>query len=121
MSRPLYATAGHAIVIFGSLNINLVVQAPRLPRAGETLFGDRSVTVPGGKGANQAIAAARMGGRVAMIGCVGQDAFGDMHLANLAAAGVDASRVAAGRCLNGHRADHCRRERGEYAGVRGRR
>jgi len=85
MSKP--------IVIFGSLNIDLVVQVPRLPGAGETLPGDRFVTVPGGKGANQAIAAARMGGRVAMIGCVGSDAFGDMQLANLAQAGVDHSRV----------------------------
>lgn len=81
------------ILVFGSLNIDLVVQAPRLPRPGETLPGDRFVTVPGGKGANQAIAAARAGGRVAMIGCVGTDAFGDMQLANLAQAGVDNSRV----------------------------
>ncbi len=93
MSKPMPQAAGHAIVIFGSLNIDLVVRAPRLPRAGETLPGDRFVTVPGGKGANQAIAAARMGGRVAMIGCVGTDAFGDMQLANLAQAGVDSSRI----------------------------
>ena len=59
------------IVIFGSLNVDLVVQAPRL-LCGETLPGDRFVVVPGGKGANQAIGAARQGGRVAMIGCVGR-------------------------------------------------
>lgn len=81
------------IVVFGSLNIDLVVQASRLPRTGETLPGDRFVTMLGGKGANQAIAMARLGGRVAMIGSVGRDTFGDLQLANLAAAGVDVSRV----------------------------
>lgn len=64
------------IVIVGSLNMDLVIRAQRLPRPGETLAGDTFGTVPGGKGANQAVAAARLGASVAMIGCVGDDAYG---------------------------------------------
>jgi len=64
------------VVIVGSLNMDLVVRAPRLPVPGETLLGRTFSTVPGGKGANQAVAAARLGARTAMIGCVGDDAFG---------------------------------------------
>ena len=64
------------VLIIGSLNMDLVAQAERLPRAGETLLGQSFATVPGGKGANQAVAAARLGGQVAMIGCVGADAYG---------------------------------------------
>jgi ribokinase len=64
------------VVIVGSLNMDLVTRAPRLPRGGETLAGHSFVTVPGGKGANQAVAAARLGAQVAMIGCVGDDAYG---------------------------------------------
>jgi ribokinase len=56
--------------------MDLVVHAPRLPSRGETLLGDRFETVNGGKGANQAVAAARLGGQVAMVGCVGTDGFG---------------------------------------------
>ncbi|RRV05248.1 ribokinase [Pseudomonas sp. v388] len=64
------------IVIVGSLNMDLVIRAQRLPRPGETLAGDTFGTMPGGKGANQAVAAARLGASVAMIGCVGEDAYG---------------------------------------------
>ncbi|MCX6032030.1 MAG: ribokinase [Chloroflexi bacterium] len=81
------------IVVFGSLNMDLVIQAPRHPRPGETLTGGPFRTIPGGKGANQAVAAARMGGQVTMIGAVGADGFGDELIANLAAAGVDTSRI----------------------------
>ncbi len=81
------------IVVFGSLNMDLVIQAPRHPRPGETLTGGPFRTIPGGKGANQAVAAARMGGQVTMIGAVGVDGFGDELIANLAAAGVDTSRI----------------------------
>ena len=64
------------ILVLGSLNMDLVARVERLPQPGETLMGDRFVTVPGGKGANQAVAAARLGARVAMVGRVGKDAFG---------------------------------------------
>lgn len=67
------------VVVVGSLNMDLVTRAPRLPGPGETLSGDSFVTVSGGKGANQAVAAARLGAHVAMIGCVGDDAYGE-HL-----------------------------------------
>jgi len=81
------------IVVVGSLNMDLVIQAPRHPLPGETITGGPFRTIPGGKGANQAVAAARMGGHVTMIGRVGADAFGDQLIANLAAAGVDIGRM----------------------------
>ncbi len=81
------------ILIFGSLNMDLVIQAPRHPRPGETLTGGPFRTIPGGKGANQAVAAARLGGQVTMIGAVGADGFGDELIANLAAAGVATGRI----------------------------
>lgn len=81
------------IVVVGSLNMDLVVRAPRLPRPGETLSGGPFATYPGGKGANQAVAAARLGAQVAMVGRVGEDAFGSELAGVLAAAGVDASEV----------------------------
>jgi ribokinase len=81
------------IVVVGSANMDLVVNAPVLPRPGETVLGERFVTIPGGKGANQAIAAARAGGRCAFIGAVGQDDFGETMRKNLAASGVDVARL----------------------------
>jgi ribokinase len=81
------------VVVFGSLNMDLVIQAPRHPRPGETITGGPFSIIPGGKGANQAVAAARLGGQVSMIGAVGADAFGDALIANLQAAGVNAGRV----------------------------
>ncbi|WP_268796746.1 ribokinase [Pseudomonas huanghezhanensis] len=83
------------VVIVGSLNMDLVTRAPRLPRGGETLAGHSFVTVPGGKGANQAVAAARLGASVAMIGCVGDDAYGDQLRAALVAEGIDCTAVTA--------------------------
>ncbi len=83
------------VVIVGSLNMDLVARAPRLPRAGETLAGDSFVTVPGGKGANQAVAAARLGAGVAMIGCVGDDAYGEQLRSALLAEGIDCQAVTA--------------------------
>ena len=77
------------VVIVGSLNTDLVTRAPRLPRAGETLAGHSFVTVPGGKGANQAVAAARLGASVAMIGCVGDDAYGEQLRTALLQEGID--------------------------------
>jgi len=81
------------IVVVGSLNMDLVVRAPRLPRPGETLSGGPFATYPGGKGANQAVAAAMLGASVAMVGRVGDDAFGRELAAVLAGAGVDGAEV----------------------------
>jgi len=83
------------VVIVGSLNMDLVTRAPRLPRGGETLAGHSFVTVPGGKGANQAVAAARLGASVAMVGCVGDDAYGDQLRTALLAEGIDCDAVTA--------------------------
>jgi ribokinase len=80
-------------VVLGSLNADLVVSVPRLPRPAETVLGDRLRTFPGGKGANQAVAAARLGGSVCMVGRVGEDTFGALLLQSLAADGVDTTRV----------------------------
>jgi ribokinase len=81
------------IVVFGSINIDLVVPVERLPRPGETVLGPHYTLVPGGKGANQALAAARAGGEVRMIGRVGRDGFADLALADLKAAGIDLSSL----------------------------
>jgi ribokinase len=81
------------IVIAGSANIDLVGLASRLPLPGETVLGDDFMMTPGGKGANQAIAAARAGGRTTFLGAIGSDAFGVTINARLTAAGVDASHV----------------------------
>ena len=81
------------IVVFGSVNIDLVVPVDRLPRPGETVLGPHYTLVPGGKGANQALAAARAGGAVHMIGRVGRDGFANLALAELKAAGIDLSSL----------------------------
>jgi len=83
------------MVVVGSLNMDLVVRVPRHPQPGETLLGSAYETHPGGKGANQAVAAARAGGRVVMIGRVGQDAFGQRLREGLQQDGIDASAVLA--------------------------
>ncbi len=82
-----------SIMVVGSLNEDLVVRVDRWPDAGETIFGERLDRAPGGKGANQAAAAARLGGDVAMVGRVGDDAAGHDLRAGLAALGVDVTRV----------------------------
>jgi ribokinase len=81
------------IVVVGSLNMDLVVRAPRLPRPGETVAGRSFAQVPGGKGANQAVAAALLGADVSLIGRVGDDAFGRTLIDSLAGRGVDAGCV----------------------------
>ncbi|WP_299029938.1 ribokinase [uncultured Thermanaerothrix sp.] len=81
------------VVIVGSLNMDLVVRAPRHPQPGETIIGSGFQTFPGGKGANQAVAVARLGGKVRMIGRVGQDAFGEALLATVARDGVDTTFI----------------------------
>lgn len=77
------------ILVFGSLNMDLIVPVPHLPRPGETVLSPAHATAPGGKGANQAVAAARAGAEVVMVGCVGRDAFGDELLEIVSAAEVD--------------------------------
>lgn len=81
------------IVVVGSLNADLTIYTERLPNPGETLQGEGFTVNPGGKSANQAVAAGRLGGDVSLIGAVGRDSNGDMLLASAAAAGVDVSRV----------------------------
>ena len=76
------------LTVVGSINLDLVARVERLPRAGETLAGHDFQRVPGGKGANQAVAAARLDARVRMVGAVGDDPLADEALAGLRAAGV---------------------------------
>lgn len=77
------------VCVLGSANMDLVVFVDRAPAMGETVAGERFVSIPGGKGANQAIAAARAGGNVSMIGAVGNDAFGTRLRSTLEQSGVD--------------------------------
>lgn len=82
-----------SVFVCGSLHLDVIVDAPHLPRLDETVTGEAVRYAFGGKGGNQAVAAARMGARVQMAGRVGSDEFGTTLLAGLAAAGVDASAV----------------------------
>jgi ribokinase len=81
------------IVVFGAINMDLVARSPHLPAAGETLTGYSFHTAPGGKGANQAVACARLGISTTMVGRVGDDAFGVELREDLQSAGVDATWV----------------------------
>ncbi|MDQ0662135.1 ribokinase [Arthrobacter ulcerisalmonis] len=81
------------IVVVGSLNADLTIYCERLPQPGETVHGNGFVVNPGGKSANQAVAAGRLGGRVSLVGAVGEDANGAMLEASVAGAGVDVSHV----------------------------
>jgi ribokinase len=83
------------IGVIGSANVDLVVRAHHMPAPGENVFGDDLRMFPGGKGANQAVAVARLGGRARFIGRVGRDSFGEMLLASLRAAGVETDGLAA--------------------------
>jgi ribokinase len=96
------STAG-SVIVAGSINVDLIVSVPRLPTAGETVLGHHLVQQNGGKSANQAVAASRVGARVVMLGAVGADDLGRSALAGLAAEGVDVSA--------------CRRLEGEHTGV----
>ncbi|MGZ3184943.1 MAG: ribokinase [Telluria sp.] len=98
------------ITVVGSINMDLVFRTARMPARGETMIGEGFHLVPGGKGANQAVAAARQGARVRLIGAVGTDAFGRDGVAALAAEGIDVSAVSsvttapsgvAGICVDG--------------------
>ncbi|WP_228728323.1 ribokinase [Brevibacillus composti] len=81
------------IVVVGSLNMDIVVEAPRFPQVGETISGTKAHFIPGGKGGNQAVAAARLGARTVMVGMVGEDAFGNTLIQSLAANHVITKRV----------------------------
>jgi ribokinase len=81
------------IVVVGSINMDLVTQATRFVGPGETILGEGFLTVPGGKGANQAVAAARLGAQVALVGAIGDDAFGQQLRAGLKAEAIDLTHV----------------------------
>src|SRR5512138_2421971 len=81
------------IIVVGSLNTDLVVRTPRFPQPGETISGQDLQVIPGGKGANQAVAAARHGAQVSMLGRVGKDNFGDFLLDNLKQNHVDVQSI----------------------------
>ncbi|HSV85449.1 MAG TPA: ribokinase [Levilinea sp.] len=82
-----------SVIVFGSINMDLVVRAARFPQPGETISGSDFYTAPGGKGANQAVAAGRLEGQVSMIGRVGGDVFGQALLDSLKGNGVDTGGV----------------------------
>ncbi|ATF25234.1 ribokinase [Brochothrix thermosphacta] len=81
------------VTVVGSLSIDLVVRAAKRPVAGETIIGEDLSLFPGGKGANQAVAAARLGATVTMVGCVGDDSYGEMIIKNLEKENVNTSLV----------------------------
>ena len=81
------------IIVIGSLNMDLVVTSPKIPVLGETVLGSGFMTVPGGKGANQAVAVAKLNGDVAMIGCIGNDTFGKILIKNLSASKVKVDNI----------------------------
>jgi len=81
------------ICVIGSINIDMVINSPKIPVLGETIIGSGFMTIPGGKGANQAVAAAKLGGNVAMIGCVGGDIYGESLREKLSENNVDISAV----------------------------
>jgi ribokinase len=82
-----------AVVVVGSANMDLIAMAPTLPSPGETVLGTHFAMMPGGKGANQAIAVARAGGSCIFLGAIGSDSFGVTLTARLAASGVDTSQL----------------------------
>ena len=82
------------IVVFGSINMDLTAYSQTLPKPGETIRGDSYITVPGGKGSNQAVAASRLGADVQFFGRVGDDLFGQQVLKTVAAENVDVTQVA---------------------------
>lgn len=81
------------VVVVGSLNVDVVATVERHPQSGETVLGSALRRLPGGKGANQAVAAAEAGAAVVLVGCVGDDAAGAAYVAGLTARGVDATAV----------------------------
>ena len=94
MSRPL-------IAVVGSVNVDLICRVEHLPAPGETVRGGDLLRLPGGKGANQAVAAARLGAAVRMIGAVGEDPDGTSQLTALRAHGIDTSRIRRAKASTG--------------------
>ena len=90
-----------SVAVVGSINLDLVARVEQLPRPGETLTGAELEYVPGGKGANQAVAAARLGAQVRFVGAVGEDEFGTLAVRELRRAGVDLSRTQVVRSRTG--------------------
>jgi len=84
----------HNIVVVGSSNTDMIIKLKRIPRAGETVLGGEFLTAAGGKGANQAVAAARAGGRISLIARVGRDTLGREAIAGFIRVGIDVSHVA---------------------------
>lgn len=81
------------IVVVGSINLDLITTANRFPKIGETLIGTSSMVSPGGKGANQAVAASKLGADVTLIGCVGTDAYADILMKNFEDVGVNTAHI----------------------------
>jgi ribokinase len=81
------------IVVIGSTNTDMIIKVPHLPAPGETILGGKFSVAQGGKGANQAVAAARAGGRITFVSCVGKDLFGKKSLEELSKEGIDISKV----------------------------
>jgi ribokinase len=93
LSTEVTMTTRPRLAVLGSLNMDISVPVGRLPGPGETVLGGQAVIAPGGKGANQAVAAARLGAATTMAGCVGADEFGGPILLGLAAEGIDVNGV----------------------------
>ena len=81
------------VVVFGSINLDLVIEVPHLPIKGETVVGDRFFSAAGGKAANQAVAIAKLGIPVSLVGQVGDDTFGQTLIESLQAAGVNTDGI----------------------------
>jgi len=81
------------VVVIGSINVDLVFTSSIRPKAGETVLGQNFYTIPGGKGANQAVAASKLGSHSYMIGCVGSDSNGEFSIKNLKEMSVDTTCI----------------------------
>ena len=89
------------IVVVGSSNTDMILKVDRIPKPGETILGGEFITAAGGKGANQAVAAARAGGDVTLVARVGRDMFGEQAVAGFVAAGINAEYVQYDDCPSG--------------------
>ena len=93
MPPPAASSQGDGVLVVGSINTDLVVTVPLLPQAGETVLGDDLRRIGGGKGANQAVAAARLGAGTALLGCVGADEFGNTRISELESYGIEVGAI----------------------------